>query len=364
MMGRIRKQGGTVRRLPSGAWQSLVDVGGGRRQSIGTFASESKAHAALRAATSEVDRGAFETIRRSPMFSQFAREVLDLRRDRLKPRTVKNWESLLNSMLLPRFSMVPIDQISIRAVDQWWADHAAHPVNRRNAYYVLKPIMDAGVRYGYLTQSPCQVGNAGAEVAKPRPSHTLEEFRSIVAAMPDNLTVPLLVTFSAHLRIGELVGLNASDYDVDSGILLVARQYAGQPTKTGSRKRIKMLREGRDALRDDLRAHPRVGEAPMFVDARGRRLSASQLRGAWNTACAEAQIMDFHIHDIRHVSLTLVGQTGASVKDLMARAGHSTAVAALRYQHASQERDAEVADLTDSRIDVLSDSSLRLSLIH
>ena len=46
-----------------------------------------------------------------------------------------------------------------------------------------------------------------------------------------------------------------------------------------------------------------------------------------------------HFHDLRHVGGTLAAATGASLKELMARLGHSSTRAALMYQHASRDRD-------------------------
>jgi integrase len=39
-----------------------------------------------------------------------------------------------------------------------------------------------------------------------------------------------------------------------------------------------------------------------------------------------------HLHDLRHLSGTLAATTGATVKDLMARLGHSCTRAALIYR--------------------------------
>jgi hypothetical protein len=52
----------------------------------------------------------------------------------------------------------------------------------------------------------------------------------------------------------------------------------------------------------------------------------------------------FHFHDLRHTGNTLAAGTGASTKELMARMGHSSARAALLYQHASVERDVVIAE--------------------
>lgn len=51
----------------------------------------------------------------------------------------------------------------------------------------------------------------------------------------------------------------------------------------------------------------------------------------------------FRFHDLRHFSLTMAATTGASTKELMRRGGHSTPAAALRYQHATEDRDKTIA---------------------
>ena len=52
---------------------------------------------------------------------------------------------------------------------------------------------------------------------------------------------------------------------------------------------------------------------------------------------------DLRWHDLRHTGAVLAAQTGATLAELMGRLGHSTPQAALRYQHAAQGRDAEIA---------------------
>lgn len=50
-----------------------------------------------------------------------------------------------------------------------------------------------------------------------------------------------------------------------------------------------------------------------------------------------------HFHDLRHTGGTLAAATGASLKELMARLGHSSTRAALIYQHATRDRDQDQA---------------------
>jgi hypothetical protein len=53
---------------------------------------------------------------------------------------------------------------------------------------------------------------------------------------------------------------------------------------------------------------------------------------------------DLHFHDLRHTGGNLAAATGASLKELMARLGHSSTRAALIYQHATRDHDQAIAE--------------------
>ena len=60
-------------------------------------------------------------------------------------------------------------------------------------------------------------------------------------------------------------------------------------------------------------------------------------------ACTAEGLHRVHWHDLRHAGATIAAQAGASLRELQARLGHSTVAAAMTYQHASPERDRELA---------------------
>jgi integrase len=63
--------------------------------------------------------------------------------------------------------------------------------------------------------------------------------------------------------------------------------------------------------------------------------------GTAHTACGLPHV---HFHDLRHFSLTMAAPTGASTKELKSRGGHSSPAAALRFQHATEDRDKAIAE--------------------
>ena len=71
------------------------------------------------------------------------------------------------------------------------------------------------------------------------------------------------------------------------------------------------------------------------------------LQRAWAKARKIAGRTDIHLHDLRHTGLTFAAAAGATTAELMLRAGHVSSEAALRYQHATRERDELLATTLD-----------------
>jgi integrase len=81
----------------------------------------------------------------------------------------------------------------------------------------------------------------------------------------------------------------------------------------------------------------------VFVGPKGGRLRRSNFRDIWIIARDEAGLPGLHLHDLRHTGNTMAAATGASLRELMERMGHSSPRAALIYQHATRERDEAIA---------------------
>jgi integrase len=93
-------------------------------------------------------------------------------------------------------------------------------------------------------------------------------------------------------------------------------------------------------------------EAIVFTGQKGAlRRSGNFLRAvAWPASLVKAGLTpEFNFHDLRHTGNSLAA-AGASTRELMHRMGHSSMRAALIYQHATSERDREIADGIDRRI--------------
>ena len=91
-------------------------------------------------------------------------------------------------------------------------------------------------------------------------------------------------------------------------------------------------------------------DAFVFTGRTGIPLTRNVLRDAWDRARRTIGRPDLHLHDLRHTGLTLAAATGATTAELMHRAGHASASAALRYQHATKDRDRVLADALEALV--------------
>ena len=98
------------------------------------------------------------------------------------------------------------------------------------------------------------------------------------------------------------------------------------------------------AVKDHLAKHrrPRRTALPCRRDPT-EHLAPATLYKVFYKAREEAGRPDLRFHDLRHTGAVLAASTGATLAELMARLGHSTAGAALRYQHAAKDRDKVIA---------------------
>jgi integrase len=85
-------------------------------------------------------------------------------------------------------------------------------------------------------------------------------------------------------------------------------------------------------------------EALVFTAPTGTLLRRNNFRRrAWLNALATAGLPGIHFHDLRHTGNHLTAASGANLRELMARMGHSSTRAALIYLHSTDERQREIA---------------------
>ncbi len=107
------------------------------------------------------------------------------------------------------------------------------------------------------------------------------------------------------------------------------------------------------ALEEHLRNHVEdASDAPVFTRPSGLPLRRADLSQAWSGACGAVGLSGVRPHDLRHHAATVIARNpNVTLRELMTAIGHSSPVAALRYQHATAERSKAIATYLDDVIE-------------
>lgn len=360
MAARGKRSFGSIRKLPSGRLQARFTAPDGRtHRAPTTFDTKGDAEAWLAAQRTDIVRGSWlppDRPRQAPVtLATYAATWLDARE--LKPRTRADYRSLLDRLILPTLGGLPIAAITPTDVRTWHASlsRAGTPTLRAHAYALLRTILATAVTDDLIGTNPCRVRGAGSakRKVKIRPA-TLAELEQIAAEVPGRYRLMVLLAAWCALRFGELTELRRGDIDVKNGRLRIRRgvthvagtYVVGTPKSDAGVRDVAIPPHLLPAVRAHLLEHAGKGrDGLLFPAASGGHLAPSTLYRVFYRARERAGRSDLRFHDLRHTGAVLAASTGATLAELMARLGHSTPAAAMRYQHASADRDRAIAEM-------------------
>lgn len=370
-----RRSFGRLRQFRSGRWKaSYTGPDGKLYEAPNTFGAKIDAEAWLTDRRREIDRELWSPPvnaeqRRAAVsrkraaaerFEDYAKRWLETRTVKgrpLRPRTVAHYQQLLDDHIYPTFRAKPVRDITMTMVDRWYAKTLADkPTMRAHTYSLLRTILEtARTRDRLIDVNPCVIRGAGTadRKIKPKPA-TLEQLNIIVGEMPDRLKLMVLMASWCALRFGELVELRRGDIDLEDEVIRIRRAAVrvdkgwkvGDPKSDAGRRDVAIPPHIVPGVKEHLAKHVgKQADSLLFPAKSGSHLQPSSFTRHFYKGRAKAKRTDLRLHDCRHTGATLAAQTGATLAELMARLGHSTPQAAMRYQHAAQGRDREIAAL-------------------
>lgn len=365
MINRGKRYFGSIRKLPSGRHQARYTGPDGHtyaaRRENGqalTFDTRGDAEAWLSLRHSEILRDDWlppSAPKATPVTLRKYAEAWLAGRD-LEDTTREHYVQLLRDHVYPTFGGTPASAITPALVRTW---HAAlgkrtGPTARAHSYGLLRTILNTAVADDLIPANPCRVRGAGqTKRVKQIVPASLPELEVLTKAMPEKYRLMVLLAAWCGLRFGELAELRRADVDVTNGTVHVrrgvVRTKAGRkvkgPKSDAGKRQVALPPHLLPALKAHLREHAAMGrDGLLFPASHGAQLAPSTLYRVFYPAREKAGRADLRFHDLRHTGAVLAASTGATLAELMARLGHSTPGAAMRYQHASADRDRVIAD--------------------
>ncbi|MEV5773011.1 site-specific integrase [Streptomyces antimycoticus] len=358
-----RRRFGSVRQLKSGRWQARYrdPVTGQLRSAEETYATKTDAEIGLTHIEADITRGQWSDPDAGKVhFGDYA--IAWLKDRKLAARSRERNESVIRLHLLPTFGERPLSSITTSQVRAWRTaclTRTGEPTVVK-AYQIMRAILNTAVDDELIRRNPCRVKGADRYDVPERPVLTVAEVFTVADAMTARYRLLVLLAAFTGLRFGELASLRRRDIDTSNAVLTVRRSQAEMqtgalfdkaPKSTAGIRSVAFPIELLPDVEQHLDAYAGPGrDGHLFLGPQGGQLRRSNFRDDWIKARTKAGVTaDVHFHDLRHTGNNLAA-SGASLRELMTRMGHSTPRAALIYQHMVNGRDREIADRLGSMI--------------
>ena len=372
-----RESFGAVEALPSGRIRArYVGPDGERYSAPRTFDSLQDARGWLARQRVAIDDGKWtqheaeaakvQKAGKTGTLGEYASDWLETRVNRhgegLRPRTRVEYQRLLDGPL-STFTSERLATISPASVRAWYAKQttSGKKTQAARAYGLLKAICATAVVDGRITSNPCQMrGAANASTGRKVEPPTPAELTKIVDAITPRYRAAVLIAAWAGCRYGELTELRRKDIEVVKdgsevlGIVVNVSRAVTHSTgigfvigKTKSEAGVRSIAlppHITDAVLEHMNTYTaHFPNSLLFPAADGStHLAESSFVKHFYPARAAAKRPDLPFHGLRHYGATRYALTGATLKEIQARLGHSTVAAAMKYQHAAG-RDQELA---------------------
>ncbi|WP_436775655.1 tyrosine-type recombinase/integrase [Yinghuangia sp. YIM S09857] len=352
-----KRQFGRLRKLPSGRYQARYKGPDGiDRPAPLTFARKKDAEEWLAEQLVAMRRGGWidPDAGKIPL-GEYATKWIAERG--LSPRTVELYQSLLRLHIAPTLGDVYVSDITPSEVRGWRAGRLGVGVGASTvakAYAFMRAVLTTAVQDELIRRNPCQIKGGSKEHTPERPIATVADVYALAGQVPRRFRALVLVAALLGLRWGELIALTRDDVDVNArtvrirasvAVLRNGQQFRKLPKSAAGVRTVVVPAVLVPELRWHIECYAEPGrDGRLFVGAKGATPRANHFHKLWHRARTAVGMPHLHFHDLRHTGNMLAAAAGANTREMMTRMGHSTARAALIYQHATDERQRLIAD--------------------
>ncbi len=243
--------------------------------------------------------------------------------------------------------MAKVDRIAIRKYLSF-----LHRRNKKSS--IARKVSALRSFFKYLVREKLVPSNPAKNVSTPKIEKSLptaltvdEAFRLMESPAEksrfrDRAILELL--YSSGIRVGELVGLNMNQLDLDLGIVKVMGK--------GRKERIVPVgMKAVEALKAYLTERGDLGdEEPIFINHRGGRLTARSVGRLVKKYTKRSGIFrKISPHSLRHTFATHLLDAGADIREIQEMLGHVSLSTTQRYTHLSLGKLMEVYDKAHPR---------------
>lgn len=281
-------------------------------------------------------------------------------RERVKPRTYSRYKGLIIQHILPELGDTQIDDLGRRQISEFLTAHQADGNLRGEALSatstnLMLTVLNAAFTYAcdmeLLSANPCDRIRRVPGPPSRVEAFTREEQRRLeeaIAVSEDRRLFGIRLCLYTGLRIGELLGLEWQDVDMEKGILHIQKTvyreknaegewqlFVDRPKTAASERMVPLP----GYLAEDLRIYRRGARSEFVIEnKKAERMSIRSYQYLFERLTEKARVRKLNFHALRHTFATRALECGMDIKTLSELMGHKNATITLnRYVHSMMD---------------------------
>ncbi len=365
-MRRSSGEGAIYQRRQDGRWVGALQLDGKRRTVYGRTRAEVAEK--LRALQQQAQQAGHMADAGRLTLAEFLWQWLGQAEERLRPTTMADYRIMAGKHIVPRIGGVRLAKLDPLRLARFYATLAQDGMSARRRQMVhgfLHKVLADAYRWHLLPNNPAASVDVPKRQRRELRLWTREQvavfLKAVQAGEGGQYACLLGFLLASGCRIGEALGLRWGDVDLGAATVRIERQVTQlrcQPiesapkTESGIRTiaipgwAVDLLRQQKaQVARWRLQSgHAHDWPERVFPTSVGTVPLQGNVRRRLQALCGRLGLPHIRVHDLRHISLSLLAGAGVPVKDLQRRAGHATAAMTLNvYLHSLAESDRQAA---------------------
>ena len=269
-------------------------------------------------------------------------------RERVKPRTYARYEGLINLHIAPALGEVEINELCRRQIQEFLTKKKKDGNIKQNgeslsatSTNLMLTVLNLAFEYAcdmeIIETNPCTRLKRAPEETRAIDAFTKEEQRKlekVIEESNDPRLFGILLCLYTGLRIGELLGLEWKDVDLERGIIHIDKTVYREKDNTGTWQLIVDSPKTKSSARDIplpkyivklLKIQSKLSKSVYVVEnKKGERMSIRSYQYMFERLTEKAGVRKLNFHALRHTFATRAFESGIPPKVVQQILGHSS----------------------------------------
>jgi integrase len=269
-----------------------------------------------------------QTDESGPLFGEVVEKWVKVTIKKIRPSTMIDYKSAMNTYILPRFGNTPIADITNLDIEEMISEMECSAKRINNVLVPLRAVYRLAKKNNFVRENlMLEIDNHKIKKAKIRPL-SIDQVRLFLSHVNPFYEPFFTVAFFTGMRGGEMAALKWENVhlDTDKIEIVETRVYGeeGAPKTEGSFRTIDILPMVHKALLEQAQK-TRLRSKYVFLNVDSEPIDVENLRkSAWTRGLKEAKIDYRPMIQTRHTFATLMISTGENIGWVQRMMGHAS----------------------------------------